>query len=335
MATTQEKIISCLIPVYNVASYIERCLFSLFSNTIASKVEFIIVNDFSTDNSMEIVYRLLSEFPDIYAKIINHEKNRGLAAVRNTGIDNATGKYVCFVDSDDWVESNYFETLLTLMESDKDNDVAFASYDSSKPETIYCDFSVLEYPLVDDIVNDRLKSYLWHKIYKTSIIKENQLKWIEGIDYLEDLVFSTQYFSYVKKFSLSQQIIYHYMIRDDSIVCSASIKNFRDECLARKFCLDYLEKKNLLTTQTQQSVWYRINMLKKMYMIKGSFSNQKYFSSFMPASKIIASDLQYGFFAMKALKTDCSKRCRLRLYLFLHSMILIAKGKLKIGEYFK
>src|SRR5574344_1573459 len=104
--------ISVIVPIYCVENYIERCVRSLFKQSLTD-VEYIFVNDATPDNSMNILNMLLTEFKDYASriKIINNPINRGLSCVRNSGLEVASGQYVIFADSDDWVEPDMYETL--------------------------------------------------------------------------------------------------------------------------------------------------------------------------------------------------------------------------------
>lgn len=102
--------ISVIIPVYNVERYVERCLLSIINQTYTESVECIVVNDCTPDNSMKIVEKLVADYKgSIQFKLLCHKHNRGLAAVRNTGINNAGGKYIVHVDSDDYCEPDMLE----------------------------------------------------------------------------------------------------------------------------------------------------------------------------------------------------------------------------------
>ncbi len=105
--------VSVLISVYNVEHYIERCARSLFEQTYCN-LEYIFVDDCSTDNSLSELKRVMKDYSEKEksVKIIYHEKNKGLAAVRNTAFDNATGEFVCVVDGDDWMETDGIERLV-------------------------------------------------------------------------------------------------------------------------------------------------------------------------------------------------------------------------------
>ena len=183
-STDNNTKISALIPVYNVEKYIERCLISLFENTIEEDIAFVIVNNCSTDSSMEILNQLIHQHQNLNIKIINHEKNAGLATARNTGIKNATSKYVCFIDSDDYVEKNYFETLLTNIEKDISIDCVCCKYfiEDDHNKTISDDFENNINNHFLDLVSDNIKAYMWNKIYKLEIIKNNNLHWLDGVN---------------------------------------------------------------------------------------------------------------------------------------------------------
>ena len=104
--------ISVIVPIYNVRLYIERCVRSLMEQTLEN-IEFIFVNDCTPDDSMDILHHVLKEYPKRrkQIKIIEHETNRGISAVRNTGLKNATGQYIIYCDSDDWVEKNMYPKI--------------------------------------------------------------------------------------------------------------------------------------------------------------------------------------------------------------------------------
>ena len=111
------KVTIC-VPVYNVEKYIERCCKSLFEQTY-SNIEYIFVDDRSPDNSIKVVENILQGYPKRKnaVKLIEHSVNKGLAATRNTGIDAASGEYILFVDSDDYLDHNAVELLMNKVEA--------------------------------------------------------------------------------------------------------------------------------------------------------------------------------------------------------------------------
>ena len=105
--------VSILVPIYNVDKYIERCMRSIFEQTYRD-IEYIFVDDCATDNSIEILQNVIQEYPDRkeHIRIISHEKNRGLAAARNTSVNNCQTDFLMHVDSDDYLEKNAVELLV-------------------------------------------------------------------------------------------------------------------------------------------------------------------------------------------------------------------------------
>lgn len=118
--------ISVIIPIYNVEKFVERCILSIINQTYTKEVECIIVNDCTPDSSMKIVERLVADYKgQIRFKLLNHERNKGIAAVRNTGLNAASGDYIIYIDSDDYCEQDMLEKMYTkAVEEDADVIVA-------------------------------------------------------------------------------------------------------------------------------------------------------------------------------------------------------------------
>ncbi len=184
--------VSIIIPVYNTEQYIERCARSLFEQTL-DNIEYIFVDDCSTDNSVAVLNRTLAEYPHRagHAFIISHTHNRGVAAARQTGLDQVSGEYTIHCDSDDWVTPDMYETLYrkAIVEN---ADMVICAYYQSKSNKVFidknsvCDFEV-QYPgtlpLDDSIYNGSLVN----KLVRTSLYKENNIHFWEGLNMTEDL----------------------------------------------------------------------------------------------------------------------------------------------------
>ena len=112
--------ISIIVPVYNVALYVESCIRSVIRQTYDGPMECIVVDDCGTDNSMDIVEKLVAEYDGpISFKVLHHEHNRGLSAARNTGMDEAKGDYLFFLDSDDELTEDCIEKLTTPLRDEQ------------------------------------------------------------------------------------------------------------------------------------------------------------------------------------------------------------------------
>lgn len=208
-------LVSILVPVYNVEQYIERCARSIFEQTY-DNLEYIFVDDCSPDKSIQVVKIVLAKFPHrkSQVKIIHHGKNRGLPAARNSLIENVSGDYVFFVDSDDSVEPNAVE-LLIKRQQETDADIVTARAYFHLPDC------TVEYPdggwqIVDKktaikkLLHQGLSHSLWRRLIRTSLFRENDLRWREGVNMDVDFQVVPRMVYFAKKIDGLDAFIYHY-----------------------------------------------------------------------------------------------------------------------------
>ncbi|EEL48453.1 MULTISPECIES: glycosyltransferase family 2 protein [Bacillus cereus group] len=221
----EKPLISLLVAVYKTEEYLEKCLNSL-ANQSLNNIEIIVVNDGSPDNSQKIIDRYVKG--DTRFKSIKQD-NSGLGATRNTGINKASGKYIAFIDSDDWIEPDY---CLKMYEEaiSKDADVVITDYyleinKGSRNKSIvakatekYNFDKKREY--VSDILKKRISGFSWNKLYKLSLINQNNLRFPvrEELENVEDQYFSIRSIFFAKNISFVHAPLYHYNIHDSSIV---------------------------------------------------------------------------------------------------------------------
>lgn len=219
--------ITVCIPVYNVENYIEQCLESVFSQTYIDKTEVIIVDDCSPDNSISVANDVISKFSNLKdrIKIIHHSKNKGLAAARNTGLLNSSGKYLIQVDSDDWLETDYLEKLYTAAEQ-SDADITGCDYFLE-----FSDRTVIEKETAAVSNVDYLKSMLrnahgtiWTKLVRRSLFTANGIQWVEGLDMGEDLLICTKLFANAKRIGHIPIPLYHYRRNNPNSFCNDEAK---------------------------------------------------------------------------------------------------------------
>lgn len=205
--------VSIIIPVYNVEDYIERSVVSLFEQTLED-MEFVFVDDCSPDKSIEILCKILLEYPQrkSQVKIIRHDYNKGVAAARNTGLNNATGEFVGWVDPDDWVEADMFATL----------------YDKAirnDCDLVWCDI-VDEYVRTSQYTNQNAEEKssillkktlttlsfgsLCNKLVKHSIYTKNHLWCIDGANMMEDRILLARVLYFCKVIKYVPSGFYHY-----------------------------------------------------------------------------------------------------------------------------
>ena len=212
------KLISIIIPVYNTEKYLERCLNSLIQQTV-KKIEIILVDDGSTDNSGNICDVYAHNYGNI--KVI-HQMNRGQAAARNEGLKIASGKYIGFVDSDDWVKCDMYETMLEVIENENCDVVECDYIQTDKfSQTTEVVADIERKPKIfsgDEILREHLqgtyfKSVIWNKLYRKEII---ECLFIEN-KHLEDIFWLYPVLANCKKGAHIYKNLYFYYQRPDSL----------------------------------------------------------------------------------------------------------------------
>ena len=207
--------VSVLLSVFEAEPYIERCVRSLFKQSY-SNLEYVIVDDCSSDNSMAIIERVMHEYPERESevKIVHHEKNRGLAAVRNTAFDNASGEFVCVVDSDDWMELDGIERMVDEQVA-TDADVVWGnalmhSKDSEKVLTEPKYNSLEEWRMCYFQFTRGYTMVNWRRIIRRSLLEQYHIRHEEGFHIGNDKQLMPLIAYYAKSFSSIDAVVYHY-----------------------------------------------------------------------------------------------------------------------------
>ena len=225
--------VSVIIPVYNTEKYLEKCLESVCNQTL-SDIEIICINDCSTDNSCEILNRCAAN--DERIKIINFPENRGAAAARNAGIDAATGEYIGFVDSDDYIDLNFYEKLyIGATTSNADivkSNLKYTGWNTPSSGSYYN---------LNDVKKSKYKfNHVPTAIFKRSLLLQNNIFFPENSECAEDSVFEILAASACNKIEIVEDVCYYYVFRQNSlnhdlIVTENKIKALEDSL--KKFIL--------------------------------------------------------------------------------------------------
>lgn len=241
------KEISVIVPVYNVEKYLKKCLLSIKAQTFES-YEVILVEDGSTDNSKNIVQEFVSCNSEKFKLFL--QENKGLSGARNTGMQYASGKYICFIDSDDTVEPDFLAKLYQKT-IDTDADMVFCAF-RSVDEQGNCIQNIYESVVEpNEITNIKSKKELfliqnaaWNKLYKRQIIEENNLSFTEGVWY-EDIRFTKKYLLFAEKCVYCDDILYNYLQRSGSIMSSMKSERNIEILDALKEVEDFYAEYNL------------------------------------------------------------------------------------------
>lgn len=264
-----KPLISIIIPVYNVEKYILQCISSVLAQDY-SNIEIIVVDDGSTDDSVQ----KLKTFNDTRLKIYSRE-NSGVSASRNFGIKKATGKYIYFLDSDDWIESSLIGSCVPLMES-TNHDLLYFNYFidtfSVNEELIKTETSQLHQFVDVDPSVLQVAGYTWNKFYRKSFLELHGLYFDEELSLYEDIDFNLKCFSKTDKILFLPSTLYHYNSRlVNSLVKSynpqntayfnavqKTISNFVTE---KKYSLE--QQKLLLSSYIMTSLRHQLNTIVK------------------------------------------------------------------------
>ncbi|APZ43814.1 glycosyltransferase [Acidihalobacter ferrooxydans] len=210
-----QPILSIVVPVYNVAPYLEQCLDSLIAQNLHGMELIIVDDDGSTDACPTILARYVDERPEI---IVIRQENRGLSAARNTGLEHASGEYLAFVDSDDWIEPDYYRRLLHLARSN-DLDIAHgnAVYDYEGRRAghlMYNDNFPIDVMTGREVLRQRLadKSFL-HMVcmhlYRRTYIENLHMRFVPNLIH-EDILWTTRAFLEAHRVAYDPTPGYHY-----------------------------------------------------------------------------------------------------------------------------
>lgn len=237
--------ISIIVPVYNTEKFLEKCLNSLINQTLKD-IEIICINDGSTDNSLQILEKFADK--DKRIQIIN-QTNSGPSIARNIGIKKAVGEYIGFVDSDDWVDSNFFEQLYIKVKK-HNADIGVAGI--KRVRSYKWKYHIkLEKEKVINEINEKFqicdvpdKCYPVNKIYKLAELQKLNINFEPNV-YFEDRLFTAQVLINLKTLVTVPNTYYNYWTNPNSIVKTKSKKKSEDSKYTKEKLMKYLKENNV------------------------------------------------------------------------------------------
>ena len=268
---TENIKVSILIPVYNAEKYIGKCLESVFRQTYPN-IEYVIVDNCSTDNSMSILEEQIVRYGirQGYYKIVRHQQNEGIAVSRNDCTANATGDYVLFVDSDDWIEPDMVEQLVKAT-------------DGGQADIVGCDFiqektsgkkRYVTEPYADNCHDNMIKaldyeisSVLWKLLIRRSLF--NNIRFTPNLDIVEDYIVTIKLYHQAKTFAAVHKGLYHYIIYQES-TSSKRLNSIRSHIKGVPIVEDYLKQNGCYDKEAER------RLLLRKFNIKSNFLTKQY-----------------------------------------------------------
>lgn len=242
-----QPIVSVLVPVYGVEKYIEKCSRSLFEQTYEN-IEYIFIDDCTKDNSMLVLENVLEEYPSRKGnvKIIKHKQNKGLSGARNTGIQFASGKYLMHLDSDDFLDLNVVECLVEeALQKKADIVVCNTKYVfKNRYHTVMQTVDPNPILYVKQLLTYKVSVCVWGKLYKSSLFKDYNIQFVEGLNFGEDYVTSPRVAYYAHKIAHCDNCFYNYVqYNDSSYTIAYKSKNIDDLLKAINLLYEFFENK--------------------------------------------------------------------------------------------
>ena len=240
-------LVSIGIPVYNVEPYIKKCLLSVLNQTYPY-MEVLVVDDCGTDDSIKIVEALARSHPKgSMIKVIRQPRNKGVGEARNTAIDNAQGKYLYFIDSDDFIEPGTIEMLVREGEANGTDAVLASSrklvYDTNKEVPTFT-FASREVLTGKDVFANYLCQDLrwhvginaWNILFRLDFLQKNDLRFAARKD--EDALFLSDFYSEIERAVLLPDITYNYVLRPGSIMGNQARDHIPTAEIKERFATD-------------------------------------------------------------------------------------------------
>ena len=251
--------ISVIITVYNCESYIKKCAISLFEQTL-DDIEYIFINDATPDNSVQIIYDVVKDYPHRKSetRIINLEKNGGVAKARQIGVSQASGEYIIHCDSDDWVDKDMYERLYNKAK-ETDADIVGCNFRH--------DFSDIQYDYhqqyadtmeenIRRMINGKIFPSLCTSLTRRSLITDNNVTFPIGKNMGEDLFFNLQIYLHAKKIVGMDWAPYHYRHTEESSCVQRTRKSI-DSDIAIAGLIESFMKKHELYNRYAIDIEYR------------------------------------------------------------------------------
>ncbi|MBQ0105876.1 MAG: glycosyltransferase, partial [Armatimonadetes bacterium] len=268
--------VSVIVPVYNVEKYLRKCLDSIINQTLKD-IEIIVVNDGSTDSSLSICEEYAEKDERI---ILISKENAGLSHTRNTGLKIAKGEYISFIDSDDYIEKNMLQTLYDLGQKSS-ADIIFCNNDIINVKRFKC--KSYPYPTGKTVYASEFKKNIdyflngyimtvWRKIYRKDFLSLNSIWFDDTVMFQEDIPFTTLCMEKAESICGTDEVLYHYILRDGSITNTYFLKLLD---ILRNLNKEILENYEKMSNEEFQDYIYRYFRSMKKFPYKKMTRKEK------------------------------------------------------------
>ncbi len=322
--------VSVIIPMYNVAPFVERCARQLFEQTLED-VELIFIDDCSPDNSASIVANLLESYPHRkeQVQIVRHEVNKGLPSARNTGLKIANGEFIFHCDGDDWLETNALELLFYHAKAENADIVWCDYYLTFKGNERYMSQRASQANndpryILEQMLSGKLKYNVWNKLVKRDLYLANNITFPDGYGMGEDMTM-IQLFAVAQRVSYLPEALYHYVqLNTEAFTKKPSPKHLDDIRHNVSSLIHFL--KNRYADQLDVFIhFFKLNT-KLPFLITSDQSSYERWLSFYPESNAYIDENPTFNFRTRLIQKAALKRQFWLIKLYNYFIIKVVYG---------
>lgn len=286
--------VSILMPIYKVEQYLEKTLDSIFTQTYPN-LDYVFVNDCSPDNSLQVLINTIKRYGinEERFTIINHEKNEGVAISRAECITYAKGDYVYFVDSDDWIEKDAIEQMVSATKYGTIDIVGCDFVKDYKNGTITYHHENYGKTCLDNLrkcIDYDIATVLWKLLIRKKLFMYFS---INSINIGEDYIISIKLFYYAKSFVEIHRAFYHYVQYNQNRLSFQSLRSINDHIECVKEVEWFLKEKGLYDDDVQHKLLLRKNNIKSNFVLNKMLRNKKAFKRTFPEANGIWREMAY------------------------------------------
>lgn len=290
---TKEFRLSVIVPVYNAEKYIEKCARSLFAQDLKG-IQFIFINDASPDGSMFLLKKIIEkEYIALKENIllINLEKNGGVSHVRNVGLSLATGFYITFCDSDDWIDANMYSSLYSLAEKEQADIAAcdFVNEYTDHRTIIHQPYSMDMDQNLRALLIGNIFPSLWNSIVRRTLYTENNIQFPEGMNMGEDLAVNVRLYTYAQKIGYKSNPYYHYRHYMESACMVRSLTSIESDIKVATSIESFLSFQGLLPSFNKEVLYRKFFAKLPLWTIQQHRNYARWLATFPETNKYIWS----------------------------------------------
>ncbi|AJW64743.1 putative glycosyltransferase EpsJ [Elizabethkingia miricola] len=316
----KSPLISVIIPVYNAGKSLHIALDSLMKQTY-QHLELVLINDYSRDNTLEVLNEYANKVSlngKMLVKVFSHKQNQGVAAARNTGLENATGDYVYYVDADDFIEENAIELMvgeIIKTEADIVGCNWYLSFNQNERKMNQSSF-VTPIEAIQKMLSGKMRWNLWLFMVRRSLYEEYNIRFLDGMNMGEDMMVMLKLFTHAEKVSYLDHALYHYgQSNEDSLTKTYSDKH-RKEVTTNLYAVEECLRKSIYSKDIGKGIGFLKLNIKLPLLISDKEDNYKIWLKWFPEANPLVMENKDMSFRTRFLQWMAMKKQYwfLRLY---------------------